>query len=311
MPCYHPLQVWQRGSERVKFRRPADTTGYKEFKVPCGQCIGCQLEKSRQWAVRCVHEASLYKDNCFLTLTYDDEHLPSDGSLNHTDMTLFLKRLRESIKPDKVRYMYCGEYGENTSRAHYHCLCFGYWPKDARAFKRSASGSMLFRSDSLDRLWHNGYVLIGDVSFESAAYVARYTMKKQQPEKKIVTLDTPSGKVSTISSAYPDKLPPFVCASNRPGIGAAWIKRYLQEVITDEYRIRSFSGSHMHLSGIPRYYRKILERDYPDVFKQYKEKIDELILQYESDPDNNWRRLLVKKDLLLYRWREQSRDELS
>jgi hypothetical protein len=95
------------------------------LELPCGQCIGCRLERSRQWAMRCLHESSLYDRNAFVTLTYDDEHLPPGGSLNYPDFQRFMKRLRKNSK-SPIRFYMGGEYGESTLRPHFHVCLFGY-----------------------------------------------------------------------------------------------------------------------------------------------------------------------------------------
>ena len=116
MPCYHPLAAFQVSpGAPLFFGRNSIPRGARRLEVPCGRCIGCRLEYSRQWAVRCMHEAKMHEWNCFLTLTYDDDHLPSDLSLRPKDFTKFLKRLRSRLGY-KIRFYMCGEYGEDYSR---------------------------------------------------------------------------------------------------------------------------------------------------------------------------------------------------
>jgi hypothetical protein len=131
MPCYFPITAWrskdgknEAGKWPVVFK---PTAGYldKELKLPCGRCIGCRLERSRQWAVRCVHEASLHEKNCFITLTYSPENLPKDGSLDVSHFQKFMKRFRKRFGPG-IRFFHCGEYGESLSRPHYHACIFGF-----------------------------------------------------------------------------------------------------------------------------------------------------------------------------------------
>ena len=123
MPCYHPIKAYpygitKNGKQALCFKPPSP--GHKSIKVPCGQCIGCRLERSRQWALRMTHEASLYDENSFITLTYDDENRPEDYSLNKEHFKKFMKRLRQAAKrkygKEKIRYFHCGEYGEESYR---------------------------------------------------------------------------------------------------------------------------------------------------------------------------------------------------
>ena len=119
MPCYHPIPGYRAKSTNPSGKRSIVfnlSEGFKNFavSVPCGRCIGCRLERARQWSIRCIHEASLYEANCFVTLTYDDDNLPLDGSLRPRDMVLFLKRLRKRFGPG-IRFFQCGEYGDKSS----------------------------------------------------------------------------------------------------------------------------------------------------------------------------------------------------
>ncbi|MFN7611381.1 MAG: hypothetical protein ACK5QX_10675, partial [bacterium] len=120
MPCYFPLQGWRSASgPGVTFNQ---RKGYvdKPVQVPCGRCIGCRLARASQWATRIAHEASLHEANSFLTLTYSNEHLPADLSVDVIALQKFMKRLRKALYPAPVRFVACGEYGENTLRPHYH-----------------------------------------------------------------------------------------------------------------------------------------------------------------------------------------------
>ena len=145
--------------------------------LPCGQCMACRLNKSRDWATRCVLEAKMHKDNCFVTLTYDDNHLPADYGLKKDDLTKFFKRLRFNTGA-KLRYYAAGEYGELYSRPHYHICIFGWRPDDLILYT-VRNGVSLYMSETILKAWqYRGFVTVGDVTFESAAYVARYVTKK-------------------------------------------------------------------------------------------------------------------------------------
>lgn len=226
MPCYSPLQAWRSrdvnpgGKRSLVFKKEQGLDG-SELEVPCGQCRGCRLERSRQWAVRCVHEASLYEDNCFITLTYNDDNLPADWSLDKKHFQDFMKRLRKRIEPRKVRYFHCGEYGEENGRPHYHACLFNWDPPD-KVLWSVRDGVKLYRSAMLEELWPFGHSTVGEVTFESAAYVARYVMKKVTGDKadehyKFVDADT--GELYTV-------IPEYTTMSRRPGIGAGWFDKY-------------------------------------------------------------------------------------
>lgn len=180
MACFHPLKAWQSKSAlsdgRLTFKEPSDRDTHYPLMVPCGQCIGCRLERLRQWAMRCMHESQMHEDSCFVTLTYSEENIPDGGTLVYRHFQLFMKRLRK-LYP-QIRFYMCGEYGETFKRPHYHACLFGVRFEDRELYKVSSSGYRLYTSKLLDKLWKKGLCSIGDVTFESAAYVARYVMKK-------------------------------------------------------------------------------------------------------------------------------------
>ena len=171
----------------VNGRKPV---GDSNLSLPCGRCMGCRLEKSRQWAVRCVHESKCYDDNCFVTLTFAPEHVPKDGSLCRKHVQDFLKRLRFRFVPvmpegltareedlwrlkHSIRVFYCGEYGENLGRPHYHLCLFNFDFSDRKKFKK-VNDFWYYSSDILSELWPYGHSTVCDFSFDTAAYVARY-----------------------------------------------------------------------------------------------------------------------------------------
>jgi len=175
MPCYKPLKGWLAKNGGITFNA---SEAYRDItkEVACGQCIGCRLEYSRMWAVRCVHESKMHNENCFLTLTYSPENLPPGGTLVPEHFTKFLKRLRKKIHPRKISYFHCGEYGELLSRPHYHALIFGYDFSDKVPDRKSKSGHPTFSSVTLNKLWGLGLCNIGELNFETAAYTARYAV---------------------------------------------------------------------------------------------------------------------------------------
>lgn len=181
-------------------------------------------------------EASLYEENCFLTLTYDEEHLPPDG-LHVEHFQLFMKRLRKKFGPG-IRFFHCGEYGDKFKRPHYHALLFNFDFPDKKPFKKNHDGTILYTSDILYDLWTFGHCLIGSVTFESAAYVARYVTKKitGKAAKEVndcgllpyEQVDPFTGEVHTLRSEY-------VTMSRRPGIGKPWLDRWQKDVYPNDY----------------------------------------------------------------------------
>lgn len=229
------------------------------LNVPCGQCVGCRLERSRQWAVRCVHEASLWDDNCFLTLTYSDEFLPPDRSLNHRDFQLFMKRLRKFFGAN-VRFYMCGEYGEQFGRPHFHVLLFNCDFLDKK-FHTKRNGNAVYTSRTVERLWPYGFHEIGDVTFQSAGYVARYVMKKitgAMADDHYMIVDPSTGEIGS-------RKPEYNCMSRRPGIGKGWFDKFKDDIYPSDYTV--MNGSRMKL---PRYYDYHFELLSPDEMARIK-----------------------------------------
>ena len=139
MVCFSPLQAfklegWHQYGLPPVFKRPAGP--HRELQLPCGQCVGCRLERSRQWVVRCIHEASLYENNCFLTLTYSDDCLPNGNDLIYRHFQLFMKRLRKRFGSN-IRFYMCGEYGDLFGRPHYHACLFNFDAPDKVLYRRT------------------------------------------------------------------------------------------------------------------------------------------------------------------------------
>jgi len=259
VPCFHPLHGYRARTVNPSGKRSivfSSQEGFVDLPVslPCGQCVGCRLERSRQWAVRCVHEASLYDRNCFITLTYSDEFLPHGGSLDKRAFPLFMKRLRKRFSGETIRYFHCGEYGDCSGRPHYHACVFGFDFPDKYVWS-VRSGFPVWRSAILERLWKFGQSEIGSVTFESAAYVARYIMKKVTgvaAEQHYCVCDPVTGEVV-------DKVPEYTTMSRRPGIGRAWFDKFKAEVYpADEVIVRGRSMKP------PKFYDGIYEVLEPD-----------------------------------------------
>ena len=259
MVCYSPLRGYRgRAVDPRTGRRPVvfnlrDGFEDRPVELPCGQCIGCRLERSRQWAVRCVHEAQMHERNCFVTLTYDDEHLPEDRSVDVREFQRFMKRLRKRYGRG-IRFFHCGEYGEVNERPHYHALLFNHDFED-RELWSVRSDVRLYVSRELQSVWPFGWSTLGDVTFNSAAYVARYVLKKvtgQGAQERYQWTHPETGEVH-------ERRPEYVTMSRRPGIGAAWVDRFRSDLYPSDFVV--LNGAKMRL---PRYYDQRLELDEKD-----------------------------------------------
>lgn len=268
MPCYRPIKAYKSrttnpdtGNRSIAFK---SKEGYYDLPIdlPCQQCEGCHIERSRQWALRCMHEASLYDDNCFLTLTYSPEHLPSHGTLIKKHIQDFMKRLRFH-NPHKIRYYGCGEYGSKGGRAHYHLILFNHNFADKTHHSTSQSNK-LYTSETLNSLWeHKGFCTIGEVTFQSAAYVARYVLKKTSTKSERY-LDKESGYIKR-RSKQPSQLSEFSLMSRRPGIGKPWFDKFKNDIYPDDFIVHD--GKKLRP---PQYYDRLYSQSNPTQFQQIK-----------------------------------------
>lgn len=291
MPCYHPMTAVRMVDGSVKFVSKHKRGVEGDLQLPCGQCIGCRLERSRQWAVRCLHESTLHERNAFITLTYDESNLPPGGSLMYSDFQKFMKRLRKVA--GKVTFYCGGEYGEGLSRPHYHACIFGYDFPDKVYLKKSSDGSRLYTSKLLERLWPFGMSCTGDVTFASAAYIARYCVQKVNGDRAKAHYE-----VITEDGEIIDRCPEFNHMSLKPAIGKRWLEKYQTDVYPRDYVV---------VNGVktkaPKYYDILFEKENPGVFADLvaQRELDMANLRlYDSDEFRDGR-LLVKEQVQLAR----------
>lgn len=269
MRCVRPVHGFRAIGGGLKFGR-AVSSGIP-MQVRCGQCIGCRLAKSQEWAVRIMHEAQMHDHSCHVTLTYDNDHLPENGSLDRKAFSAFIKRLRKRLDPVRVRYFQVGEYGENEKRPHHHAVLFG--PDvltDAIPWGTSPSGFPLFRSPLLEREWKCGFAVVGQLSFEMAQYIAKYTTKilnvtkgsskamHDAYERRFSRVDPESGEIVQVE-------PEFATMSRRPGIGESWFRKYGSDVFPSDFVV--VDGRKV---PTPRYYTYLLEKEDRDAYDLVK-----------------------------------------
>lgn len=273
-------------AERGRLRRA--------LTLPCGQCVGCRLERSRQWAVRCVHESQSHAANCFVTLTYDPASVPA--SLFYPHFQLFMKRLRKRM--GRVRFYMCGEYGEQFGRPHFHAVLFGCDFPDKVLFKRGEVPAWnIYTSAILSSLWTDGFASVGQLSFESAAYVARYCMKKITGVDSVVHYDE---LLNLDTGEIVDRVPEFNRMSLKPGIGSDFLRKYQSDVFPRDYVV---------INGVkappPRYYFKqlsVLDAEIAELVnvRRYAKSMEVI-------PDNSPDRLRVREVVARARLRFKAR----
>lgn len=220
--AYRSEQLSPAGKRLLTFNPLNAVNSTSPIDIPCNQCMGCRLERSRQWAVRMTHESKLYEQNCFLTLTYDEQVIPHDYSLKLRHLQLFIKRLRKSL-PQKIRFFACGEYGDQLGRPHYHAIIFNHQFPDLIFFKLNPkTKEKLYTSTTLTNLWQMGHCTTGSVTFKSAAYVARYTTKKINGDRA----SDHYYRLSPVDGQFHNRKPEFAVMSRRPGIGHGYIEQF-------------------------------------------------------------------------------------
>lgn len=260
MPCRSPLVAYRDHTGKTTFKQH-QAGGYGPGSINvlrCGVCRDCRLYRAREWAIRCYHEAQLHPENCFVTLTFEDD----PGSLSKRHLQLFLRRLRKALPSSerKFRYFACGEYGEKLGRPHYHACLFGVGFKDKYAWSRTPKGSLLYRSALLEKAWPYGHASIGELTLESAGYTARYTMKKQMGDKaKDHYVKDHWGHLIEVE-------PEFQLSSKQPAIGLEWIEKYWQETAK--------TGSVVYKGKecpIPTYYIRYIEANHHERYQEMRE----------------------------------------
>lgn len=294
MPCSYPITAYKTAGGAVVFS-DARTDTVATLQLPCGQCTRCRLERSRQWAIRIMHEAQLHEQNCFITLTYNEENLPKDNSLHYKHFQDFMKRLRRRFSTYEIRFYMCGEYGETHGRAHYHACLFGIGFPDKTKWIKSKKGSQLYRSKTLESLWRFGNSDIGELNMESAAYAARYIMKKQTGEEgktAYAVVDLNTGEIR-------QRTPEFNKMSLKPGIGANWLKLYWPQIARNGKTI--VNGKEVN---IPKYYTKYLKNTEKGENIQYQNYLN----GKENYQDNTPERLAVKEQVAKARVNTLSRE---
>lgn len=254
------MKAFRDADSNIIFKYSADVIS--ELELPCGQCIGCRLNHAEGWAVRMVHEAQNHAENSFITLTYNDDHLPN--GLQYQDVTKFIKRLRKILSKTpykgKIKYYRVGEYGDKLNRPHYHIVLFGFdfsYPlrykgvTNEKIHWRSNGDRKYYISTFLNDLWGKGHAELGAVDYSTCMYVAKYVTKKVTGKNQ--------------KEHYGDKEPEKASMSKKSPIGKNWLEQYYKDVYPRNGCVldgRTFR--------VPKYYDTWLEKTHPDLYEQIK-----------------------------------------
>lgn len=313
MTCYHPIKAFvvgetDNGKKLLKFVKKENRdiefldwhgkTYYESVLVPCGRCIGCTVKRSREWANRMMLELKYHDRASFITLTYDDEHLPRseyvDGNgeikesytLDKREFQRFMKRLRRRLEPEQIRFFACGEYGGKTKRPHYHAIIFGYDFCDDRYIFGQNDGFITYRSPLLEEVWPFGFSMVAEVNWNTCAYVSRYCTKKHY------------GRQNMYYQTFNIE-PEFNLMSRRPGIGYQWfVDNGKDAYVNQEIFLENNKG------GIkvrpPSYFDRLYEIDYPDEMQSIrdarKEMAENAMMMKVSIANKNYFELLLDEE---------------
>jgi len=251
MPCYKPIVAFKPLDGGPIFF--SEKKNCKEIEIPCGKCIGCRLRRQDEWAVRCMLEAQMHKSNRFITFTYDDDHMPTDTGLHYEHIQLLHKKMRQKYGP--FRFFVAGEYGDESKRPHYHGLYFGLDIPDLVKCNSVYSTSDLYTSESLGKMWGQGFHTIGEVTYSSARYCAAYAVKKVTGD----AADAHYERVHLHSGEIVKVEPEFAKMSLKPGLAEEWLRKYWKDV----YSVHNCVYINDQRKPIPRYFDKLMDRWYP------------------------------------------------
>lgn len=277
--CTRPLTCYENPEGgRPIFGWEGVRLGLREMKVPCGKCPECCKDYYTSWATRGSRELMQWDSTVFITLTYNDENLPGDNSLDKEEIQKFIKRVKKhfrSSKENPIRQIYAGEYGTRTLRPHYHVILFNCDFADKSRHYKTDGGHQVYTSELLTRLWGKGNAEFGYAEPGSIAYLCKYVLKKKtRQEKKAGPLIIERDGI-TYEVAHE-----FIEGSRNPGIGA-----YMRDHVSLKKGYLTVNGVKQKL---PKYYLEYLRINDPDTY----DKIQNLKFDFMSqkEPESELRR---------------------
>lgn len=244
MKCFDPKLCYRIGDKRIwrhfSFwqKRPILRGRKPDLVTNCGTCLVCRKRRSIELAARCVLHASLYTDNAFLTLTYDEKRESYHNDFEYADIQKFKKRFRQHIwrsEKKRIDLFNVHEYGKNGKK-HWHLVCFNHAFSNDRRIHGYSAGRPLYTSDTLSNLWDFGFSTIGDVEEASAMYTAQYMDK-----------DFRNGNITNGKKSH----------SKHSGLGGAYFNKHYRQLLSLAYI--PFSGRKLPL---PRYFERLAHKHY-------------------------------------------------
>jgi len=290
MPCYTPLKGYKDAiSGGLTFDH---RLGHEKMEVACGSCLGCRVDSRIMWAIRIVHESYVHLDhngNSWVTLTYRDpsectdeqykkgHFIPADFSLQPSHVSKFIRALRKQNK-HKIRYFYCGEYGDENERPHYHVCLFNHSFDDQQLFEDN-EGFYTYTSPSLEKLWPYGFSTVAELNFETASYTAGYCFKKITGKRA----DDHYLRCDEHGEAYwlrPEYIRMSTGRTKPCGLGAQYYAEFKNDIFpSDETPV----PGHGTVQLVPRYYQNILESEDPETLVLVKSLRERFMQSHRDD----------------------------
>lgn len=281
---YHPAKIIKKDdlNDLEMLKKYDNAMHYKKTIIPCQKCIGCRLDYAKDWANRTYLESTLYKHNYFITLTYDEEHLEYNEELIDQDgrswtdngnflptiktetFETFLNTLRKIFEREYhhkgIRFIGCGEYGEESARPHYHLILLNCpFPAETFFEPRIKNNNVYYRNTILERAWKKGISNICEANWQTMSYTARYITKKVNGEAEI-ELYYANGIIKE-----------FFRQSRDPGIGKPYYDLHKEKIYeSDSILISNKKG--VHREKPPLYFDKLFEQENPEKWKEIKRK---------------------------------------
>ncbi len=276
MACYTPLQGYKDiATGGLVFAKKGNA---QKMEVACGQCFGCRVDHALMWSIRITHESAMQVANSWVTLTYRDadvctkeqlkegHYIPSDYSLRPVDVSKFIRSLRKANRNKKIRYFYCGEYGD-LGRPHYHICIFNHTFTDTELFKDD-EGLYTYTSPTLEKHWPYGFSTMQPLSYRNAAYTAGYVFKKITGKRA----DDHYLRCDEYGVAYwlkPEYIRMSTGNKNPPcGLGASFYEKYSSDIFPSDETPVPGKGV---MQYVPRYYQNILQSENPSQLELVKD----------------------------------------
>ena len=269
MPCYHPITGFQTVNptekKQIYFGNKPRDIATSQLEFPCNKCIGCRIDYGTEWGMRMYHESTMHDENMFLTYTYDDQSIPADHGLDKKYLQNFNKRLRRYLEKNypgkKVSFFQSGEYGEETSRPHYHQILFGFSAPDLQ-WTSGDEKHKYYTSEIINKIWGHGHVTIADVTPETCNYVARYLLKDLRNndwKSDYEIADPETGEIH-------QRIKPFSTMSRNPAIGKSWYQKWKHDCFPSGFVIHQGRKN-----PVPGYYLRLLKEEDPEQYAIQKE----------------------------------------